>query len=116
FVTGEKPGDADEMLLAVVDWLAVWLGSAESAVAARQLNEELAELSQRLIASQSELARSRTLIMVGELAAGAAHELNNPLAVISGRAQLLNRDDVPEDVRKTAALIAEHAHRASGIV
>jgi putative nucleotidyltransferase with HDIG domain len=115
-VAGEEQPDADEMLLVAADWIGAWLGSAESAVAARRLNEELAETSRRLLASQAESASNRSLALVGEMAAGAAHELNNPLMVISGRAQLLNREGAPEEVRKAAALIAEHAQRASGIV
>ena len=39
--------------------------------------------------AQAEILRSKTMITVGEMAAGAAHEMNNPLAVISGRSQLL---------------------------
>jgi signal transduction histidine kinase len=50
------------------------------------------------------------------MAAGAAHEMNNPLAVISGRSQLLAQ--VLEDPKlKTAArLISEQADRLSGII
>src|SRR5205085_7998878 len=66
--------------------------------------------------SQSESARMRSLAMVGEMAAGAAHELNNPLAVISGRAQLLDRQGLSDEVGKTAGIISAHAARASGIV
>src|SRR5206468_4221509 len=83
---------------------------------ARQLNEELVEMNRRLVQSQADHARLRSLAMVGEMAAGAAHELNNPLAVISGRAQLLNREEAAEDVRRGASLINEAAHKASQIV
>lgn len=115
-VSGERPAESDEVLPVMADWIAAWLAIAESSVAARGLNEELAEMGRRLLASQAELTRARSLVMIGDMAAGAAHELNNPLAVISGRAQLLNREGADEEVRKSAALIAEHAHRASGMV
>ena len=51
---------------------------------------------------------------LAEFAAGAGHELNNPLAVIVGRAQLLMaREDDPEAVRSFRAIIAQaqRAHR-----
>ncbi|MHC4495673.1 MAG: HDOD domain-containing protein, partial [Planctomycetota bacterium] len=53
---------------------------------------------------------------LAEMAAGAAHELNNPLAVISGRAQLLA--DAEDDVEKSEILnqICENAREASGII
>lgn len=93
-----------------------WLGMAESSAQGRQLHEELAEINRRLVNAQSEAARMRSLAMVGEMAAGAAHELNNPLAVISGRAQLLNREGASDEVRKSAGIISEHATRASKMV
>ncbi|MFW6133438.1 MAG: sensor histidine kinase, partial [Planctomycetota bacterium] len=50
------------------------------------------------------------------MATGAAHDLNNPLAVISGRAQLMR--DRADDARQREvwSLIAEQAHRASDVI
>jgi len=60
--------------------------------------------------------RTERLISVGKMAAGAAHEINNPLAVISGKAQmLLANTERPED-RKALETIVEHSQRASGIL
>ena len=48
-------------------------------------------------------SRKRKLEALGEFAGGAGHELNNPLAVIVGRAQLLlARTDDPETARSLA--------------
>lgn len=111
------PRKEEKLALAVLaDWAGSWLNGAESRRLAEALNEELAEMNRRLAESQAETARMRSLAMVGEMAAGAAHELNNPLAVISGRAQLLSRDATDEVQRKSAEAIAEHAHKASAIV
>jgi signal transduction histidine kinase len=112
----ERPAELEESMSALASAFGAWLAVAESRVFSRQLSEDLAELNRRLVSSQEELARARSLAMIGEMAAGAAHELNNPLAVISGRAQMLNRAEVDEETRRVALLIAEHAHRASAIV
>ncbi|HEY7040201.1 MAG TPA: GAF domain-containing protein [Methylomirabilota bacterium] len=50
-----------------------------------------------LKAAQETLVRGATLRAVGELAAGAAHHLNNLMAVVLGRTQLLlHKNQVPE--------------------
>ncbi len=80
------------------------------------LVEELADVNRRLHAAQAELLRTKSLGMIAAMAAGAAHELNNPLAVISGRAQLLVGATADEKQLRSLATISEHARRASDIV
>jgi len=50
------------------------------------------------------------------MAAGAGHEMNNPLAIISGRAQLLQGKIGDSDNAKAVETIVEQAHRCSQIV
>lgn len=60
--------------------------------------------------------RAERLASVGKMAAGAAHEINNPLAIIAGRAQLLlSRLDRPEDAKALDAII-EQTRRASKVL
>ena len=53
---------------------------------------------------------------IAEMAAGAAHELNNPLAVISGRTQLLAAGETDPEKKKTLAQIQSRAEEISSIV
>jgi signal transduction histidine kinase len=50
------------------------------------------------------------------MASGAAHEMNNPLAVISGRSQLLASQLTDPKHKHAATLIAEQSHRLSEII
>jgi len=57
-----------------------------------------------------------SLNALAEMAAGAAHELNNPLAVISGRAQLLAEAQNDQETKEILKQIYENAREASGII
>jgi len=63
------------------------------------------------------LARGERLATVGALAAGVAHEINNPLTTILGYANLLLEDKPPGHADRAALeLVAEEARRVQGIV
>ncbi|MCZ6726329.1 MAG: HDOD domain-containing protein [Acidobacteria bacterium] len=83
---------------------------------AKLLGEDLAEANRVLSETQQALARSTALAAVGEIAAGAAHEMNNPLTVISGRSQLLASRLVDSEHRAMAEQIVAESHRLSDII
>ncbi len=53
---------------------------------------------------------------LAEMAAGVAHELNNPLSVISGRAQLLAQTETDEQRKHDLTQIHDNVAEASGII
>jgi signal transduction histidine kinase len=53
---------------------------------------------------------------LAEMAAGVAHELNNPLSVITGRAQLIAQAETDGQKRNALEKIAENAREAAGLV
>ncbi len=56
------------------------------------------------------------LASVGELAAGIAHELNNPLTSVIGFAQLLLEKDASDDVKEDIKIIYSEAQRTAEVV
>jgi len=66
---------------------------------------------------QAQFVQSEKLVSLGQLAAGAAHEINNPLAAILGFSDLLADDPViPEKARAIAAKIRDQARRTKTLV
>ncbi len=77
-------------------------------------SESSIENLQRL---QVQMVQSEKLISLGQLAAGAAHEINNPLTAILGYSDLLADDPVlSERARTTAGKIREQARRTRSLV
>jgi len=83
---------------------------------ADRLSDDLAEVNRRLTELRDQLLAARSLAMIAEMAAGAGHELNNPLAVISGRAQMLLDQTTDPSARRSLATISDQAQRCSQIV
>jgi len=63
-----------------------------------------------------QLLQTERLAAVGQLAAGAAHEINNPLAIISARTQLLESRENDEKKRRDLHQISEQIERISSIL
>jgi PAS domain S-box-containing protein len=65
---------------------------------------------------QSErLMMADRLASIGELAAGTAHELNNPLTSVIGFSQLLMEKDIPDDIHEDVKFIYDEAQRAANV-
>jgi len=62
------------------------------------------------------LGRTEKLAAIGELVAGVAHELNNPLTGISTFAQLLLEDKLQREQFESVSLIKREADRAIGVI
>jgi signal transduction histidine kinase len=72
--------------------------------------DQLARLAQ-LEADFQRTLEVEKLESLAEFAAGAGHEINNPLTVISGRAQLLLREETDPERQHALALISAQAMR-----
>jgi len=63
-----------------------------------------------------ETLETEKLEAMAELAAGAGHEINNPLAIIAGRAQLLLKDETDPERRRELAVMNAQVKRAHEMI
>ncbi len=99
--------------------LATWAAAIRASAAhedGRRLSQRLAEVGRSLAEAQSRLTETESLARLGEMTAGAAHEMNNPLAVISGRSQLLVSHLDASEERESAIAIARAAQDLSDLI
>ncbi len=84
----------------------------------RDLAERLSETNRRLEQAQAEARRSERLAALGQLSAGLAHEIRNPLGVIKGSAEMLTQKLQASDelARELAGYISTEVNRLSALV
>ncbi len=86
----------------------------------QRLAEKLVQPLAESVYTQPKMAKPKlsdeALNALAEMAAGAAHELNNPLSVISGRAQMLADSEAESDKKHTLRQIQQNAAEISAII
>ena len=83
--------------------------------AALRSNPDLADALLRLEPIRARFEQAK-LEALAEFAAGAGHEINNPIATISGRVQLLLRDEADPERRQALLAIGAQAWRVRDMI
>ena len=65
---------------------------------------------------EEQLVITDRLASIGELAAGIAHEMNNPLTSVIGFSDLLMKKDIPTEIKDDLELIHREANRTARVV
>lgn len=106
---GPPPGD--ELLDQVTSLCTSWLAHAAHIARLDSQLESLTAALRNQAAEAEDRMENAKLAALAEMAAGAGHEINNPLAVISGRAQLLIAEETDPRRRKSLETIVSQAQR-----
>ena len=93
------------------------ISKGEIGVLQNTFKDMVAAMGRRRAAAQNQLLQSEKQASVGRLAAGVAHEINNPLTgVLTYTHMLLRRKDIGDEIRSDLQTIAESTERVRKIV
>jgi signal transduction histidine kinase len=105
----------------VVGFLSCWDERVQEAFASDEI-AHLIEVADRcaLVIENSKLYQQMKerdrLAALGEMSAGLAHEIRNPLAAIKGAAQYLDPEKLPSEDREFLQIMIEEVNRLNGVV
>ncbi|MCF8089478.1 MAG: PAS domain S-box protein [Desulfotignum sp.] len=92
-------------------------GSESATMAIYNDLKDKIKVEKELKKTQKQLAQSEKMASLGQLAAGVAHEINNPLTgVLFYASLLLERPDLDDDAKADLTYIVEDANRCKNIV